>query len=156
MAYQATNNPRNSSFGSLYSDICVFAADITRERTAIARRLQADAARRRQLHRQELQDAREYAAAEALSSLKRAGGKVRNILYFHYLGLLTPVKAKIILKVGSNSTDSHSLASDDGSPISDDDIAKPALVPASKGQSTDSEDDDMPMPSDPPHEARSS
>lgn len=155
MAFQATNNPRNSSFGSLYSDICVFAADITRERTAAALRLQGDAARKRQSHRQELQEAREYAAAETLSSLKRSGDKVRDSLYFHQLGLLTPVKAKVVLKLGSKSQDSHSLHSDDGSPISDDDIPMPALIPDVKGQS-DSEDDAMPMPVDPPHEARSS
>jgi hypothetical protein len=76
-AYQATNTLRNSDFGSLYSDVCVFAADITRERSVLAQRHQAELAHKRQLHRQELKEAREYAAAETLASFKRAGDKVR-------------------------------------------------------------------------------
>lgn len=154
MAYQASNNPRNSGFGSLYSDICVFAADITRERSVIAQRHQAESARKRQLHRQELLEAREHAAAVTLSSFKRSGDKVRRVHYFHQLGLLTPVEATIIIKAGSNSSDSHTLDSDDGSPISDDHPAQSAIVPGYKTQPTDSEDDNMPMLVDPSHEAR--
>jgi hypothetical protein len=78
MAYQASNNTKNSGIGSMYSDICSFAADISRERAAIVARAQAEAARKRQQHRQELQEAREYAAAQALQSLKEAGNKARS------------------------------------------------------------------------------
>jgi len=76
MAYQASNNPRNSGSSSLYSEICSFAADISRERNAIVSRAQAEAARQRLSHRHELQDARDYAAAQTLKSLKESGPKV--------------------------------------------------------------------------------
>jgi hypothetical protein len=79
MAYQASNNTRNSGVDSLYSEICTFAADISRERNAIASRAQAEAARKRQQHRQELQEARDYAAAQTLKSFKDAGSKVRPV-----------------------------------------------------------------------------
>jgi hypothetical protein len=77
MAYQSSNNTKNSGTGSLYSDICSFAFEISRERNAIASRAQAEAARKRQQHRQELLEAREYAAAQALNSLKDSGPKAR-------------------------------------------------------------------------------
>jgi hypothetical protein len=154
MAYQATNTPRNSGHGSLYSDICLFAADITRERTAAALRKQAEAARNRQSHRQELQDAREFAAAQALSTLKRSGNKVRRSFYFQQLGLFNPLKAKIVLKLGSNSSDSHSPASSEiGSSVSSDGAAKPTSVAIPMEDSPASEDD-LPMLVDAPHEAR--
>lgn len=76
MAYQATNSTKNTGTASTYSDICVFAAEIVRERTNYGLRLQAEASRKRLLHRQELQDAREAAAAETLVSLKRSSAKV--------------------------------------------------------------------------------
>ena len=138
MAYQATNNPRNSGFGSLYSDICVFAADITRERHAIAARKQADLARKRQAHRLELQDAREHAAAQALSSLKRSGNKVRRVFYFHQLGLIYPVKAKaVVAKPTSNSSDSHNLSFSEAGSSVDSDPAPPANTPKDDSSSED-------------------
>jgi len=76
MAYQASNNARNSGSNTPYSEICVFAADISRERNAIVSRAQAEAARKRLQHRQELQDARDYAAAQTLKSFKESGSKV--------------------------------------------------------------------------------
>lgn len=77
MAYQASNNTRNSGSSSPYSEICIFAADISRERNAIVGRAQADAARQRLQHRQEMQDARDYAAAQTLKSFKESGSKVQ-------------------------------------------------------------------------------
>ena len=81
MAYQSSNNARNVGIGSLYSAICVFASEITRQRNAIISRAQAEAARRRQLHRQELEAAREHAAAEALVDLKRNRQMVRGLFF---------------------------------------------------------------------------
>ena len=77
MAYQSSNNTKNTGIDSLYSEICSFAAEISRERTAIAGRAQAEATRKRQQHRQELLEAHEYAAAQTLKSLKGSGPKVR-------------------------------------------------------------------------------
>jgi hypothetical protein len=156
MAYQATNSTRNTGPGSLYSDICLFAADITRERTSIATRNQAAVVRKRLLARQEREEAREYAAAHSLASLKRSGNKVRRLYYFEQLGLIKPLKAKIVLTLGSKSPDSHSPASTEmGSSVSDDDMPQPAQALTYLDDLPASEED-MPMLVDSPHEARSS
>jgi hypothetical protein len=65
-----------------------------------------------------------------------------------------PFKVKVVLKAGSNSSDSHVLDLDEGSLASDDDLAQPVLVSGLKTQSLNSEDDDMPMLVDSSHEAR--
>lgn len=154
MAYQATNNPRNTGFGSLYSDICQFAADISRERSSAALRGQAQIARQRQSHRQELTDAREFAAAQTLSSLKRSGNKVRRSHYLHQLGLIIPLKSKVTLTLGSNSSDSNSLASSEiGSSVSGDESSMPALTTISM-EGPPASEDDLPMLVDSLPEAR--
>lgn len=81
-AYQPSNNTRNTGIDSLYSEICTFAAEISRERNAIISRSQAEAARKRQQHRQELMEAREFAAAQTLKSFKEPGSKVGSSLSF--------------------------------------------------------------------------
>jgi hypothetical protein len=95
MAYQASNNTRNSGVDSLYSEICTFAADISRERNAIASRAQAEAARKRQQHRQELQEARDYAAAQTLKSFKDAGSKVRPFILFRPVYLISLIRLNL-------------------------------------------------------------
>jgi|ERR1700761_381990 len=154
MAYQATNNTRNTGFGSLYSDICQFAADISRERNSAMLRGQANTARQRQSHRQELHDAREYAAAQTLNSLKRSGNKVRRSHYLHQLGLISPLKAKVTLTLGSNSSDSPSLASSEiGSSVSGDEANRSALTTIAL-EGPPASEDDLPMLVDSPPEAR--
>jgi len=75
-------------------------------------------------------------------------------LLLYISALLTPIQAKLIPKVGSNSSDSHNVDLDEGSLISDDDLAQSVPVSGAKTQSLNSEDDDMPMLVDPSHEAR--
>jgi hypothetical protein len=132
----------------------LFAADITRERTAIALRLQAEAARKRLRHRQEREEAREYAAAETLSSLKHSSDKVHNLIYFHQLGLLTPVKTKLVIRLGPKLPNGPIMTRDNGSTFIDEDSAMPAPPSSPAGLSFESEKDDMPMLVDSPHEAR--
>ena len=84
-------------------------------------------------------------------SLKRPGNKVRRLIYFQQLGLLIPCKANVVRKIASDSSDSHSLHSTDGTLSGEDATGKSAGA-----LSIESEDDDMPMLVAPPHEARSS
>ena len=84
-------------------------------------------------------------------SLKRPGNKVRRLIYFQQLGLLIPCKTNVVRKIASDSSDSHSLHSTDGTLSGEDATGKSAGA-----LSIESEDDDMPMLVDPPHEARSS